>query len=96
MKRILRSTHPDTLATMESLTMTCLDLGGNLLPSVQEMMEGVLEQRKGKLGKEQPHILPAICNMGRIRSVKGEHEGAEQIIRPTLVRLLARNNWQKS
>lgn len=52
MKRILRPTHLDTLATMESLTMTYLDLGDNLVQSVQEMMEGVLEQRKEKLVKE--------------------------------------------
>jgi len=90
MKRVLGPTHLDTLAAMESLAMTYLELSGDLLPNAREMMEEVLEQRKEKLGKEQPYTLLAICNLGRIRSVMGEHEAAEQMMRPAL-RIAERN-----
>lgn len=90
MKRVLGPTHPDTLAAMESLAMTYLELSGDLLPSARVMMEEVLEQRKEKLGKEQPYTLLAICNLGRIKSVMGEHEAIEQMMRPAL-RIAERN-----
>lgn len=66
MKPVLGPTHLDTLATTESLAMTYLESGDNPLPSAREMMEVVLEQRKKKLGKEQPYTLLAICNLRRI------------------------------
>ncbi len=90
MKRVLGPTHPDTLAAMESLAMTYLELSGDLLPSARVMMEEVLEQRKEKPGKEQPYTLLAICNLGRIRSVMGEHVAAGQMMRPAL-RIAERN-----
>jgi tetratricopeptide (TPR) repeat protein len=90
MKRVLGPTHLDTLAAMESLAMTYLELSGDLLPSARVMMEEVLEQRKEKPGKEQPYTLLAICNLGRIRSVMGEHVAAGQMMRPAL-RIAERN-----
>lgn len=47
-------------------------------------MEHVLEQRKKKLGREQPYTLQAICNLARIKSSLDQVDQAEELIRAAL------------
>jgi hypothetical protein len=41
-------------------------------------------ERKKRLGTEQPWTLLARCNLARVKSAMGDHEGAERLMRKTL------------
>lgn len=84
MTKVLGPTHMDTLNAIDNLAMTYLELGGEYLEAAHEMMQQVLEQRKKKLGKEQPYTLLAICNLARIKSALGDMDEAERLMRATL------------
>jgi len=84
MKKVLGPTHLNTLTAMESLAMTYLDIGGELLSPAHELMMQVLEQRKKKLGKEQPYTLLAICNLARVKSALNHMAEAEELMRAAL------------
>jgi tetratricopeptide (TPR) repeat protein len=84
MQTIHGPTHLNTLSAMESLAMTYLGLGGDLLYLAQNLMSQVVEQRTKKLGKEQPYTLLAICNLARIRSALGYMDEAASLMRAAL------------
>ena len=83
--------HEKTLVAKEGWAIAHLDTLGNLLePSddrphpAHEIMLEVLEERKKKLGKEQPMTLLATCNLARIKCALGDHIEAERLMRDTL------------
>lgn len=84
MQKLHGPSHLKTLSAMDSLAMTYLDLGGDLLYLAQDLMSHVVEQRTKKLGKEQPYTLLAICNFARIRSALGHMDEAENLMRAAL------------
>ncbi len=53
----LASTHQNTLMAKENLAMAYLEVGGEFLHSARKLELGVLEQRRKKMGKENPYSL---------------------------------------
>lgn len=84
MKRVLGPTHLDTLVAKHSLAMTYLELGEEFLVTAHELMLYVVEQRKKKLGKENPYTLCSVCNLARIKNTLGYSDEAEGIMRAAL------------
>ncbi|MCJ1268890.1 hypothetical protein MMC22_008778 [Lobaria immixta] len=84
MKRVLGPTHLDTLVAIDSLAMTYLELGGDLIVTAHDLMLEVVEQRKKKLGKENPYTLWSICNLARIKNSLGDSDEAEGMMRAAL------------
>ncbi|KAL8951543.1 MAG: hypothetical protein Q9222_002481 [Ikaeria aurantiellina] len=84
-------THEKTLIAKECLAIAHLDSVGYLVHPTDErphpaheLMLEVLEERKRKLGKEQPWTLLARCNLARVKSALGDPTEAERIMRATL------------
>ncbi|KAH6672293.1 tetratricopeptide repeat domain-containing protein [Halenospora varia] len=84
MTKTLGPTHLNTLAATENVAMVYFEIGGKLLAPAQKLMEGVLNERKKKLGKEQPYTLLAIANLARIKNARGQTEEAENMLRTNL------------
>ncbi|MCJ1462094.1 hypothetical protein MMC07_000694 [Pseudocyphellaria aurata] len=84
MKRVLGPTHLDTLVATDNLAMTYLELGGDFIVTAHELMIHVVEQRKKKLGKENPYTLWSVCNLARIKNALGYSDEAESIMRAAL------------
>lgn len=80
----LASTHQNTLMAKENLAMAYLEVGGEFLHSARKLELGVLEQRRKKMGKENPYSLWAICNLARINSALGRTDEVEREMRATL------------
>ena len=80
----LGSTHQTTLLAKENLAMAYLEMGGEFLDSAWELELEVLEQRRIKMGKENPYTLWAICNLARIKSALGRMDEAEREMRAAL------------
>lgn len=92
----LGSTHQTTLLAKENLAMAYLEMGGEFLDSALKVELEVLEQRRNKLGKENPYTLWAICNLARIKSALGRMDEAEREMRATLpiaIRNLGENHF---
>jgi len=96
MKKVLGPAHLQTLVAMEDLAMSYLDCGEELLDDARELMLEVRDQRRKKLGKEQPFTLLAICNFARVESARGNTEEAENMFReaiPIAERSLGENHF---
>lgn len=92
MKNQLGQTHLETLICLEDLSMSYLRYEEenpdphseqHILES-HERMKFVLEQRKERLGKEQPYTLLATLYLAQLKSAMGEHDVAENMIREGL------------
>lgn len=87
MTKKLGPLHEKTLIAKENLAMACLSFEDNVLvrgSEAHDMMVEVLEERKKRLGKENPWTLLAICNLARIKSGLGDHVEAERLMRAAL------------
>ena len=83
--------HEKTLIAKECLAIAHLDSMGNLAHPTSdrphpahELMLEVLDERKKKLGKDQPWTLLATCNLARVKSALGDLLEAERLLRATL------------
>ena len=85
LEEALGPTHEDTLSVMEGLAMVKLELGGDNLHSAREMLTKVRDERRHKLGKENPYTLWSICNLARVKSALGHTIEAEIEIRSALL-----------
>ncbi|KAI0383034.1 hypothetical protein F5Y04DRAFT_287602 [Hypomontagnella monticulosa] len=85
MKKQLGETHKETLVCLEELAMSRLRLGENYFQDCHDKMSYVLDQRKEAAGREHPHTLLAICNIGRVKSAMGQHTEAAQIMEEAVV-----------
>lgn len=81
LKRVLGPTHLQTLVAMEDLAMSYMDCGEEFLETAHALMLEVLNQRKAKLGNEQPFTLLAICNLARVKCALGQTIEAENLFR---------------
>lgn len=96
MKKVLGPTHLQTLVAMEDLATSYLDCGEELLDDARELMLEVCDQRRKRLGKEQPFTLLAICNLARVESARGNTDEAENLFReaiPIAERSLGENHF---
>ncbi|KAF2817454.1 uncharacterized protein BDZ99DRAFT_374465 [Mytilinidion resinicola] len=82
--KTLGPTHLQTLLGKEDLAMSYLDCGEDLLDPARKLMLEVLDQRKKRLGGEQPFTLLAICNLARVESACGNNDEAEKLFRETI------------
>ena len=92
----LGPTHQNTLMAKENLAMAYLEMGGEFLHTAWKLELEVLEQRRKKMGKENPYTLWAICNFARIKSALGQTDEAEREMRATLpiaIRNLGENHF---
>lgn len=86
---ILGPVHEKTLVAKENLAMAHINFEGDLLDpdfgeTAHDLLLGVLDERRKKLGKEQPYTLLAILNLARIKSARGSHVEAETLINSLL------------
>ncbi|KAI4268223.1 MAG: hypothetical protein L6R35_006783 [Caloplaca aegaea] len=87
MTKVLGPLHGRTLIAKEHFAMACLSFEGDVLvdgPRAHDTMVEVFEERKSRLGKENPWTLYAICNLARVKSGLGDHEEAEKLMRTAL------------
>ena len=93
MKKRLGETHLETLVSLEDLAMSHLryeeeapdpNSERHIFES-HERMRFILEQRKERLGKEQPYTLLATLYLAQLKSEMGQHDMAERMIRDGLV-----------
>ena len=80
----LGPTHQCTLLAKENLAMTYLEMGENFLHLARKLELEVLEQRRNRMGKENPYTLWTICNLARINSALGRIDEAEREMRAAL------------
>ena len=81
----LGPTHEATLSAKEHLAMTYCEIGGQLLKDALKIMEGVLNQRRETLGKEQPYTLMAMSNLAWVKHAMNEMEEAEGLLRKAIL-----------
>jgi tetratricopeptide (TPR) repeat protein len=84
MKSVLGPTDLRTLTAMENVALAYTEVGGELLDPAHVMMVHVLEERRKKLGKEQPYTLLAIANLARIKIALNKTDEAENLLRTAL------------
>ena len=80
MEKVLDPNHLKTLTAKENLAMAYLEIGGESLSTANKLMEEVLEQRRERLGKEQPYTLMAISNLALIKTALNHTTEAEQML----------------
>jgi hypothetical protein len=73
--------HEQTLFAREHFCRAAVLLGGQHLESTRDTMNGVLETRRAKLGKEHPYTLLAMVNMAIVLAAMGHHDEAMALIR---------------
>ncbi|KAI9652537.1 MAG: hypothetical protein M1831_006728 [Alyxoria varia] len=82
--------HLDTLTATDNLAMAYFDRAAygygarNDLDVAVDLEQGVWEQRREKLGKENLYSLWSNLNLGRIRALRGEIDEAQAIVLPGL------------
>jgi tetratricopeptide (TPR) repeat protein len=95
MEKVLGPTNLKTLSAKESLAMAYMELGGTLLDRAHDLMEEVFQNRRDKLGKEQPYTLIAISNLAQVKTAMGRTDEAEELllkILPIAERNLGKNH----
>lgn len=94
--RVLGPKHLQTLIAMEDLAISYLDCGEKYLEDAHKLIVEVLEQRRTRLGKEQPYTLLAICSLARVENARGNSMEAERLFReaiPVAERTLGVNHF---
>ena len=81
-ERALGPEHPDTLASLFSLSM-CLAEKGDF-EEAERVGRQVVEARRRNLGADHPDTLAALNNLGRCMHLKGDYAQAEEVLRPAL------------
>ncbi|KAL4943878.1 hypothetical protein BDV06DRAFT_188899, partial [Aspergillus oleicola] len=80
MSEILGPTHIKILSAKEDLAMLSLQMGEADLSRLSDMLQGVLEARKEKLGKEHQFTLLAMANLARDKTTTGQRDEADLLV----------------
>lgn len=80
MEKLHGHDHPRTLVAKENLVRPSIFLGGDLVESVNTIIEEVILARRRKLGKEHPYTLLAMLNSAMVKSALGRFDEANELM----------------